>query len=152
MQSRHIEVSTDSSTARPSSGPSQTTQYGDLHNDISDTASPIIEASSGKVHVCSSADEDDIAIHSSEAEQHDGEASNSHRLKPTTSRNSSPVHRTVEHEKYLTPSPRRKGDGPDFRVLPETSKSGTSSITLTDFPNGTFSPYLCYRSCKSYRI
>ena len=49
---------------------------------------------------------------------------------------SPPVDRIAQYEERLIISPRRTNDGPEFRLVPKSKKSGHDTCTILDFPNG----------------
>ena len=134
MQSRPIEVSKESSSANPPPL-SNSTQYGYRHNDRDDSAFSVVEAS-GSNAITRPSLEDHAPKYSDGVEQPPSETTDGDRLSHATPRNRSPVDRIIEHERSPTPSPRRRDQGPDFRVIPRTSKFVAGSKSLNDLPNG----------------
>ena len=134
MQSRPIEVSKESSPANPPQL-SKSTHHGYRHNERDGSTSSVVEASGSNATTRPSL-ENDAPKYSDRVGQPPLETTDGDRLNPATPRNRSPVDRIIEHERSLTPSPSRRGQGPDFRVIPRTSKFIAGSKSLNDLPNG----------------
>lgn len=142
MQSRPTELPKVFSPATlPESN--QPSHHGDRHDDHSIATVASFEAEVGSA-TPDSQREGDSSASSQAREEHPVEGPNSDRLSNlVTPRNKSPVDRIIEHENSSTPSPRTRWRGPEFRIIPRTSKPASGSTKLSDFPNGK-SPFGAY--------
>ena len=134
MQSRPIDLSQEPFLTNIQENSDQRTQYGFNRNN--EHAPPYFPGGDRPEGSLSSASDADVPVSPSSSSE-SSRGTSSWRLRKDVARQTPPLlDRIAQYEKASTPPPKRSSDGPGFRIVPKTKKSGGESSAISDFPNG----------------
>ncbi|KAI9821896.1 MAG: hypothetical protein M1827_002478 [Pycnora praestabilis] len=136
MQPEHTEAITQISHTSPNLETQRTTQHGlDDHHDHSASRLPLRTGGCGEPESPASDANSSSSPLSAELDTVVGRGLR--RLSPEESplRARSAVNRIANYEKALSLLPKRKYEGPGFKVIAKSKKSGEGSSAITSFPN-----------------